>query len=180
MTKGQVPSYIMFYRGSTVLAYYLYCTSIIILEQYCTSVLPVSGGTSSDSRSARERIESSGTTCMSLNFGAFLLHVSADGPLSSYYKKPRIRYSEQLLTWGWGGLENRHTGTQDGNGDPIPDSPRGILPLGDGDGARLIPTGMNLVGKLSPSGIAGTGMVRCAPTPIPADPPREACRGTRS
>ena len=39
---------------------------------------------------------------------------------------------------------------KDGNGDPIPDSPRGILPLGDGDGGKFIPTGMDLVEKWSP------------------------------
>jgi hypothetical protein len=32
--------------------------------------------------------------------------------------------------------------TRDGNGDPIPDSPRGIPPLGDGDGTNLIPAGI--------------------------------------
>jgi hypothetical protein len=31
--------------------------------------------------------------------------------------------------------------TRDGNGDPIPDSPRGIPLLGDGDGEDFIPTG---------------------------------------
>jgi hypothetical protein len=30
---------------------------------------------------------------------------------------------------------------RDGNGNPIPDSPRGIPPLGDGDGSILIPAG---------------------------------------
>jgi hypothetical protein len=30
-------------------------------------------------------------------------------------------------------------GDRDGNGDPIPDSPRGILPLGDGDGEETSP-----------------------------------------
>jgi len=60
---------------------------------------------------------------------------------------------------------------KDGNGDPIPDSPRGILPLGDGDGGELIPTGMELVELLSPSGMAGTGMVPWSPTPIPASRP---------
>jgi hypothetical protein len=30
---------------------------------------------------------------------------------------------------------------RDGNGDPIPDSPRGIPPLGDGDGSILMPAG---------------------------------------
>ena len=65
---------------------------------------------------------------------------------------------------------------KDGNGDPIPDSPRGILPLGDGDGGKLIPMGKYLVGRLSPSGMAGTGMVAWSPTPIPANPPREAAK----
>jgi hypothetical protein len=31
---------------------------------------------------------------------------------------------------------------RDGNGDPIPDSPRGIPLLGDGDGEISSPTGM--------------------------------------
>jgi hypothetical protein len=31
---------------------------------------------------------------------------------------------------------------RDGNGDPIPDSPRGIPLLGDGDGEVSSPTGM--------------------------------------
>ena len=30
---------------------------------------------------------------------------------------------------------------KDGNGDPIPDSPRGIPLLGDGDGNKFVPTG---------------------------------------
>jgi hypothetical protein len=49
--------------------------------------------------------------------------------------------------------------TKDGNGAPIPDSPRGILLLGDGDGTNLFPTGICSVEFLSPSGMAGTGMV---------------------
>jgi hypothetical protein len=32
--------------------------------------------------------------------------------------------------------------SRDGNGDPKPDSSWGIPPLGDGDGANLIPTGI--------------------------------------
>jgi hypothetical protein len=31
---------------------------------------------------------------------------------------------------------------RDGNGDPIPDSPRGIPPLGDGDGEETSPAGI--------------------------------------
>jgi hypothetical protein len=31
--------------------------------------------------------------------------------------------------------------SKDGNGDPISESPRGILPLGDGDEGELIPSG---------------------------------------
>jgi hypothetical protein len=57
---------------------------------------------------------------------------------------------------------------KDGNGDPIPESPQGILSLEDEDGDELIPTGMKMVGKLSPSGMVGTGMVPWSPTPIPA------------
>jgi hypothetical protein len=37
--------------------------------------------------------------------------------------------------------QTRHIWRRDGNGDPIPDSPRGIPPLGDGDGSILIPAG---------------------------------------
>jgi hypothetical protein len=36
---------------------------------------------------------------------------------------------------------------RDGNGDPIPDSPWGIHPLGDGDGNSFIPTG-NQTGQI--------------------------------
>jgi len=61
---------------------------------------------------------------------------------------------------------------KDGNGPPIPDSPRGIPLLGDGDGANLSPTGIQMVGKQSPSGLAGTGMGIHPPNPIPANPPR--------
>jgi hypothetical protein len=61
---------------------------------------------------------------------------------------------------------------KDGNGAPIPDSPRGIPLLGDGDGANFIPAGIQLVEKQSPSGLAGTGMVLHPPTPIPANPRR--------
>jgi hypothetical protein len=46
-----------------------------------------------------------------------------------------------------------------GNGAPIPDSPRGILLLEDRDGTNLFPTGISSVEFLSPSGMAGTGMV---------------------
>jgi hypothetical protein len=35
---------------------------------------------------------------------------------------------------------------KDGNGAPIPDPPRGISLLGDGDGAEFIPTGIKMVG----------------------------------
>jgi len=44
----------------------------------------------------------------------------------------------------------------------------------------LIPTGMELVELLSPSGMAGMGMVPWSPTPIPASPPREAAPSNRS
>jgi hypothetical protein len=42
------------------------------------------------------------------------------GPFSPYTSSPRETES--------------HPTSRDGNGDPIPDSPRGIPPLGDGDG----------------------------------------------
>jgi hypothetical protein len=59
---------------------------------------------------------------------------------------------------------------RDGNGDPIPDSPRGIHLLGDGDGTNLIPMG-NQTGEIaSPSGMAGTGMYGCPPSPFPRNP----------
>lgn len=46
--------------------------------------------------------------------------------------------------------------------------------LEDGDGAKLSPVGINLVEIVSPSGMAGTGMVPSSPTPIPASPHRYA------
>jgi hypothetical protein len=61
--------------------------------------------------------------------------------------------------------------TKDVNGDPIPDSPRGIPLLGDGDGAKVPPTGIDLGENASPSGIAGPGMVSSSPSPFPANPP---------
>jgi hypothetical protein len=41
-------------------------------------------------------------------------------------------------------VENLSTRCQGvtGNGDPIPDSPRGIPPLGDGDGEETSPAGI--------------------------------------
>ena len=63
-------------------------------------------------------------------------------------------------------------GGKDGNGDPIPDSPQGILLLGDGDGKILIPTGKKTGRNQSPSGLAGTGMGDQSPYPISASPPR--------
>jgi hypothetical protein len=63
---------------------------------------------------------------------------------------------------------------KDVNGPPIPDSPRGIPLLGDGDGSDLISTEIYMGEILSPSGFAGTGMVHHPPSPFPAYPPREA------
>jgi hypothetical protein len=54
---------------------------------------------------------------------------------------------------------------------PFPDSPRGILLLGDGDGTELIPMGIYTVENLSPSGITGPGMVVWSPSPFPATRP---------
>jgi hypothetical protein len=59
---------------------------------------------------------------------------------------------------------------RDGNGDPIPDSPRGIHLLGDGDGNILVPMG-NQTGKfVSPSGITRAGMICHPPSPFPRVP----------
>ena len=61
--------------------------------------------------------------------------------------------------------------SQDGNGDPKSDSPRGIPLLGIGDGRDLLSTG-RLMGKiLSPSGLAGSGMFSMSPYPKPAYSP---------
>lgn len=38
-------------------------------------------------------------------------------------------------------MDVRKVGRKDGDGDPIPDSPRGIPLLGDGDEAKFVPTG---------------------------------------
>jgi hypothetical protein len=40
------------------------------------------------------------------------------------------------------GSRRRRLLARDGNGDPIPDSPRGIPPLGDGDGEETSPAGI--------------------------------------
>jgi hypothetical protein len=48
---------------------------------------------------------------------------------------------------------------RDGNGDAIPDSPRGIHLLGDGDGSNFIPTGMKVGRIWSPLGLAGAGTI---------------------
>ena len=47
--------------------------------------------------------------------------------------------------WGWGlwvPVRGGRFGSKDVNGAPIPDSPRGIPLLGDGDGEDLSPTGI--------------------------------------
>ena len=41
-----------------------------------------------------------------------------------------------------GRAKGRRVHAKDGNGDPIPDSPRGIPLLGDGDGVKYAPTGI--------------------------------------
>jgi hypothetical protein len=56
---------------------------------------------------------------------------------------------------------------KDGNGDPIPDSPRGIPLLGDEDGTSFSPTENYMEGNPSPSGLTGAGMVVC---PRPRSP----------
>jgi len=45
-------------------------------------------------------------------------------------------------TEGAGRGSSRSGAAKDGNGDPIPDSPRGIPLLGDGDGVKYAPTGI--------------------------------------
>jgi hypothetical protein len=49
--------------------------------------------------------------------------------------------ARSLSSCNWHGQGHCH-GDRDGNGDPIPDSPRGIPLLGDGDGEISSPTGM--------------------------------------
>ena len=89
--------------------------------------------------------------------------------------KPRMSGGQGVL-FGWQrsleGLVWRYHSDVSMSTGLFPDSPREIPPLGDGDGANFSPTGIQMVGKQSPSGLAGTGMGIHPPNPIPANPPR--------
>ena len=62
-----------------------------------------------------------------------------------------------------GGKEKATFGHRDGNGGPVPVSPRGIHPLGDEDGKCFFPTGILSWKKFPPSGMAGTGLGKQGP-----------------
>jgi hypothetical protein len=47
-----------------------------------------------------------------------------------------------MLWWSPGTTRNMKVLVRDGNGDPIPDSPRGISLLGDGYKTNLVPMGI--------------------------------------
>jgi hypothetical protein len=57
---------------------------------------------------------------------------------------------------------------RDGNGAPIPESPRGIPPLGDGDGEGSPPRGCKR-GKILPRWVNGDG--ETFPIPVPRGDP---------
>jgi hypothetical protein len=62
-------------------------------------------------------------------------------------------------------------GGRDGNGAPIPDPRWGFPPLGDANGAFLVPAG-SLTGTFpSPSGEAGSGTFFASPSPFPVGDP---------
>jgi hypothetical protein len=62
-------------------------------------------------------------------------------------------------------------GARDGNGAPIPDPRWGFPPLGDTNGAVLVPAG-SLSGTFpSPSGEAGSGTFFTSPSPFPVGDP---------
>jgi hypothetical protein len=54
---------------------------------------------------------------------------------------------------------------------PIPRSRRGIHPLGDGDGEKLLPAGKEMGKNQSPSGMAGPGTDYGCPYPLPVGDP---------
>jgi hypothetical protein len=67
------------------------------------------------------------------------------------------------------GIDGRSCGTKDVNA-PFPDSPRGILLLGDGDGESFFPTRMKMGMIHPPSGFTGAGMVSYSSSPFPHSP----------
>jgi hypothetical protein len=60
---------------------------------------------------------------------------------------------------------------RDGNGAPFPDPRRGIHPLGDGDGEKILPAGKETGKNQSPSGMAGSGTDNGHPYPLPVGDP---------
>jgi hypothetical protein len=62
----------------------------------------------------------------------FVSEVLSDSK-AHYQPVQKLLYAVLITSW-----KLRH---RDGNGGPIPDSPRGIPLLGDGDGENFIPTG---------------------------------------
>jgi hypothetical protein len=62
-----------------------------------------------------------------------------------------------------------YVGLRDGNGDPILDSPWGILLLGEGDGKFLPPRGYKW-GKISSRRVNGDGDEEVFLIPVPAGP----------
>jgi hypothetical protein len=61
--------------------------------------------------------------------------------------------------------------TRDGNGAPFPDPRRGIHPLWDGDGEKILPAGKEMGKNQSPSGMAGPGTDNGRPYPLPVGDP---------
>ena len=60
---------------------------------------------------------------------------------------------------------------RDGNGAPFPDPRRGIHPLRDGDGEKILPAGKEMGKNQSPSGMAVPGTDYGRPYPLPVGDP---------
>jgi hypothetical protein len=65
---------------------------------------------------------------------------------------------------------------QNVNGEPFPESPRGILPLGFGSGGNLSPRGVNGE-KFIPVGFHGGGFGILPPVPVPRGDPSTSEQG---
>jgi hypothetical protein len=77
-----------------------------------------------------------------------------------------------LVTIIIGTVSNKVTNlTRDGNGAPFPDPRRGIHPLGDGDGEKILPAGKETGKNQSPSGMARSGTDNGHPYPLPVGDP---------
>jgi hypothetical protein len=63
-------------------------------------------------------------------------------PISSVQLTTRDKYKDKSKFWIVLVVWVSWCISRDGNGDPIPDYPRGIPLLGDGDGTKIIPMGM--------------------------------------